>query len=57
MPPALPAAMTAGTVYSQSRLKNRGIYCISPDRINVAGKLKLICFDKVILHLAGRCFC
>lgn len=46
VPPALPAAMTVGTVYAQSRLKKNGIYCISPARINVCGKLKLICFDK-----------
>lgn len=46
VPPALPAAMTAGTVYSQRRLKKLGIYCISPPRINVCGKVKLVCFDK-----------
>lgn len=46
VPPALPAAMTAGTVFSQSRLKKKGIFCISPPRINVCGKLKMICFDK-----------
>ena len=47
VPPALPAAMTVGTVYAQNRLKKAGIFCISPPRINVCGKLKLICFDKV----------
>jgi len=46
VPPALPAAMTVGTVYAQSRLKKKMIYCISPARINVCGKLKLLCFDK-----------
>ncbi|CAF0752314.1 unnamed protein product [Brachionus calyciflorus] len=46
VPPALPAAMTVGTVYAQNRLKKKSIYCISPPRINVGGKLKLICFDK-----------
>lgn len=49
VPPALPAAMTIGTVYSQNRLKNLKIFCISPPRINVCGKLKLACFDKVCL--------
>ena len=48
VPPALPAAMTVGTVYAQNRLKKAGIFCISPPRINVCGKLKCICFDKVI---------
>ncbi|ELU12635.1 hypothetical protein CAPTEDRAFT_90245 [Capitella teleta] len=46
VPPALPAAMTVGTVYAQSRLKKQGIFCISPPRINICGKLKCICFDK-----------
>lgn len=46
VPPALPLAMTAGQVYSQARLKKKNIFCISPQRINVCGKLKLICFDK-----------
>jgi cation-transporting ATPase 13A3/4/5 len=46
VPPALPAAMTVGTVYAQSRLKKKSIFCISPPRIPIGGKLKLICFDK-----------
>lgn len=46
VPPALPAAMTVGTVYAQNRLKKQGIFCISPPRINFCGKLNLICFDK-----------
>ena len=46
VPPALPAAMTVGTVYAQNRLKAKQIYCISPPKINYCGKLKLICFDK-----------
>ena len=27
-------------------MKNQGIFCISPSRINICGKLKLVCFDK-----------
>ncbi|KAF6029314.1 ATP13A2 [Bugula neritina] len=46
VPPALPAAMTVGMVYAQRRLKTAGIFCISPPRINLCGKLKLFCFDK-----------
>ncbi|XP_075462086.1 polyamine-transporting ATPase 13A2 isoform X2 [Ascaphus truei] len=46
VPPALPAAMTVGTIYAQNRLKKQGIFCISPPRINVAGKIKMVCFDK-----------
>ncbi|XP_055335607.1 polyamine-transporting ATPase 13A2-like [Paramacrobiotus metropolitanus] len=46
VPPALPAALTVGIVYSQRRLKKSGIFCISPSRINACGKIKLVCFDK-----------
>uniref|UniRef100_A0A3Q4B2C0 P-type ATPase A domain-containing protein n=1 Tax=Mola mola TaxID=94237 RepID=A0A3Q4B2C0_MOLML len=46
VPPALPAAMTAGIVYAQRRLKNSGIFCISPKRINICGQINLVCFDK-----------
>ncbi|CAH2318429.1 cation-transporting ATPase 13A2 isoform X2 [Pelobates cultripes] len=46
VPPALPAAMTVGTIYAQGRLKKKGIFCISPPRINVCGKVKMVCFDK-----------
>lgn len=46
VPPALPAAMTVGTVYAQSRLKKKQIFCISPPRINFCGRLNLFCFDK-----------
>ncbi|XP_068460233.1 polyamine-transporting ATPase 13A3 isoform X2 [Clinocottus analis] len=46
VPPALPAAMTAGIVYAQRRLKRLGIFCISPQRINICGQINLVCFDK-----------
>nr|XP_056705856.1 probable cation-transporting ATPase 13A4 [Euleptes europaea] len=46
VPPALPAALTTGIIYTQRRLKRKGIFCISPQRINVCGQLNLICFDK-----------
>uniref|UniRef100_A0A4X2M375 Cation-transporting ATPase n=1 Tax=Vombatus ursinus TaxID=29139 RepID=A0A4X2M375_VOMUR len=45
-PPALPAALTTGIIYAQRRLKKNGIFCISPQRINVCGQLNLVCFDK-----------
>lgn len=47
VPPALPAAMTIGIVHSLKRLKHNKIYCTCQSRINVAGKIKLVCFDKV----------
>ncbi|XP_076421686.1 polyamine-transporting ATPase 13A2 isoform X9 [Peromyscus maniculatus bairdii] len=48
VPPALPAAMTVCTLYAQSRLRTQGIFCIHPLRINLGGKLRLVCFDKVL---------
>eukprot|EP01027_Heterolobosea_sp_BB2_P010226 GEZU01015029.1.p1 GENE.GEZU01015029.1~~GEZU01015029.1.p1 ORF type:complete len:1111 (+),score=339.90 GEZU01015029.1:130-3333(+) len=46
VPPALPVAMTVGTAFAMDRLKRQKIFCISPPRVNVSGKLKLMCFDK-----------
>ncbi|XP_071500491.1 polyamine-transporting ATPase 13A3-like [Diadema antillarum] len=46
VPPSLPAAMTVGTAYAQHRLKKAKVFCISPERINICGKVKLVCFDK-----------
>lgn len=46
VPPALPATLTIGTNFALSRLKTKKIYCISPQRVNVGGKLDIVCFDK-----------
>lgn len=46
VPPALPATLTIGTNISLSRLRKKLIFCISPSRVNVGGKLDIICFDK-----------
>ncbi|KAF2112000.1 ATPase type 13A2 [Lophiotrema nucula] len=46
VPPALPATLTIGTNFALSRLKQKQIFCISPQRVNVGGKLDIVCFDK-----------
>ncbi|XP_043258655.1 polyamine-transporting ATPase 13A3-like isoform X1 [Colletes gigas] len=46
IPPALPAAMTVGKLYAQSRLKKAQIYCINNRVINVSGSINCVCFDK-----------
>ncbi|KAK4878700.1 hypothetical protein RN001_011206 [Aquatica leii] len=46
VPPALPAAMTVGRLYAQTRLQKNQIYCISPRTINVSGSIDCVCFDK-----------
>lgn len=46
VPPALPATLTIGTGFAISRLKAKQIFCISPQRVNVGGKIDIMCFDK-----------
>ena len=46
VPPALPATLTIGTNFALNRLKKKSIFCISPQRVNVGGKLDVMCFDK-----------
>lgn len=46
VPPALPAAMSIGTVFAINRLRKHNIFCISPPRVNVAGKIDQVVFDK-----------
>ncbi|KAM9960008.1 hypothetical protein ACTFIW_007241 [Dictyostelium discoideum] len=46
IPPALPMAMTVGTGFGLSRLRKTKVFCISPPRLNMAGKIQVFCFDK-----------
>eukprot|EP01102_Stenamoeba_stenopodia_P001111 TRINITY_DN10974_c0_g1_i1.p1 TRINITY_DN10974_c0_g1~~TRINITY_DN10974_c0_g1_i1.p1 ORF type:complete len:1106 (-),score=181.90 TRINITY_DN10974_c0_g1_i1:41-3358(-) len=46
VPPALPVILTIGIGFALDRLKHKEVYCISPPRINYAGKLNCYCFDK-----------
>ena len=46
VPPALPATLSIGTSFAIGRLRRRGIFCISPSRVNVAGRINVCCFDK-----------
>jgi len=46
VPPALPATLTIGTNFALQRLKQKMIFCISPQRVNVGGKIDIMCFDK-----------
>ncbi|KAH7152534.1 hypothetical protein B0J13DRAFT_548672 [Dactylonectria estremocensis] len=46
VPPALPATLTIGTNFALNRLKRKQIFCISPQRVNVGGKIDIMCFDK-----------
>jgi len=46
VPPSLPACLGIGISYALSRLKKWGIICINRDRVNVSGRVNMICFDK-----------
>lgn len=46
VPPALPACMSIGINFALARLKKENIFCISPQRINLGGKITVFCFDK-----------
>lgn len=48
--------MTVGRMYAQSRLKKKGIYCISPRSINVSGSIDCVCFDKVSIGYFASAF-
>jgi cation-transporting ATPase 13A3/4/5 len=51
VPPALPAALSAGLVYAQNRLKKTNIFCISPRSINICGSINTVVFDKVCFSI------
>ncbi|KAK6458063.1 cation translocating P-type ATPase [Scheffersomyces xylosifermentans] len=46
VPPALPATLTIGSTFAINRLKKLEIFCIAPTRVNIGGKLDILCFDK-----------
>lgn len=46
VPPALPATLSIGTTFAIDRLRKIGIFCISPTRVNIGGKINVVCFDK-----------
>ena len=46
VPPSLPACLGIGISYSIQRLKKQKIMCIARDRVNIAGKVNILCFDK-----------
>lgn len=46
VPPALPATLSICVTFSIARLKRVLIFCLSPQRINVAGMVNMFVFDK-----------
>ena len=57
VPPALPATMAVGISFSISRLRKAGIYCISPPRVNICGKIEVFFFlNKFFSSANVTCF-
>ncbi len=46
VPPSLPACLGIGISYALSRLKKWGIICINRERVNITGRVNMVCFDK-----------
>ena len=46
IPPSLPAAMNVGISFALDRLKKKNIFCISPPRVIVGGRVNMVCMDK-----------
>lgn len=46
VPPALPTCLGVGVTYALGRLKDGKIICINRERVNIVGKINMICFDK-----------
>lgn len=46
VPVTLPSVMTTGSVFAIMRLHKQKIICISPPRMNIAGKIDAVLFDK-----------
>ncbi len=44
--PLLPVSLKVGQIQSSYRLGEKGIQCINPRRIAIAGKIRIFCFDK-----------
>lgn len=46
IPPEFPIVMTMGIIFSLSKLKQKSIYCINPEKIRSAGRVAIMVFDK-----------
>ncbi len=55
VPPILPAAMSIGTSLAIQRLRSKGIYCISPAKVAVAGKVSIVCIDTMGTLVEEEC--
>ena len=44
--PLLPVSLLAGRSVAMTRLHRLGVFCVDPQRIMIAGKIRIACFDK-----------
>nr|KAJ3419764.1 hypothetical protein HK105_006532 [Polyrhizophydium stewartii] len=58
VPPALPLVLTVGTGLALERLRRSQVFCIAPARINYAGRIDVMCWDKTgTLTVPKLAFC
>lgn len=46
VPPGLPVSMTFGVIFALEKLKDKKIFCISPNKVVSGGMVDFVCFDK-----------
>ena len=46
VPPALATVMSQGMAFAVISLKKKNIFCISPPKVNLCGRIKTMVFDK-----------
>ncbi len=46
VPPGLPVSMTFGIIFALEKMKEKSIFCTSPNKTIVGGMANLLCFDK-----------
>ena len=46
VPPGLPVSMTFGIIFALEKLKDKKIYCTSPNKVVAGGMVDFACFDK-----------
>jgi cation-transporting ATPase 13A2 len=46
VPPGLPVSMTFGIIFALEKMKQKQIFCTSPNKTIVGGMINMLCFDK-----------
>lgn len=46
VPPGLPVSMTFGIIFALEKMKDKKIFCSSPNKVVYGGLINCLCFDK-----------